>query len=46
MSKYFAINFMLNYAQVGQETYYAQIYAGIMCQGLAVRFQCAFHEEK
>ena len=28
---YFAI--MLNYAQVRQESYYAQIYAGIMCQG-------------
>ena len=25
---------MLNYAQVRQESYYAQIYAGIMCQGL------------
>ena len=26
---------MLNYAQVRQESYYAQNYAGIMCQGLA-----------
>ena len=26
---------MLNYAQVRQETYYAQIYASIMCQGLS-----------
>ena len=25
---------MLNYAQVRQESYYAQNYAGIMCQGL------------
>ena len=32
MPKYFAI--MLNYAQVGWESYYAQIYASIMCQGL------------
>ena len=32
MLKYFAI--MLSYAQVRQESYYAQIYAGIMCQGL------------
>ena len=34
MPKYFVI--MLNYAQVRQESYYAQIniYASIMCQGL------------
>ena len=32
MPKYFAI--MLNYAQVGKKSYYAQVYAGIMCQGL------------
>ena len=25
---------MLNYAQVREESYYAQNYAGIMCQGL------------
>ena len=25
---------MLDYAQVRQESYYAQIYAGIMCHGL------------
>ena len=33
MPRYFA-----NYAQVGRESYYAQIYAGIMCQGLLLRF--------
>ena len=32
MPKYLAI--MLNYAQVGYRSYYAQSYAGIMCQGL------------
>ena len=32
MLLYFA--FMLNYAQVWWESYYAQNYAGIMCQGL------------
>ena len=32
MPKYCAI--ILNYAQVRQEGYYAQIYAGTMCQGL------------
>ena len=31
MLQYFAI--MLNYAQVWWESYYAQNYAGIMCQG-------------
>ena len=35
MPKYCAI--MLNYAQVRQESYYAQIYASIMCQGLVLR---------
>ena len=32
MPKYFAI--MFNYAQVGYGSYYAQNYAGKMCQGL------------
>ena len=32
MPQYFAI--MLNYARVWWESYYAQNYAGIMCQGL------------
>ena len=31
---------MLNYAQVGWESYYAQIYAGIMCQGLSLTEIC------
>jgi hypothetical protein len=34
MLQYFAI--MLNYAQVWWQSYYAQNYAGIMCQGLTV----------
>ena len=37
MPKYFAIR--LNYSQVGKESYYAQIYAGIMCQGLPLTVQ-------
>ena len=33
---------MLNYAQVREESYYAQNYAGIMCQGL-LRILVFFH---
>ena len=32
------IAIMLNYAQVRWESYYAQIYASIMCQGLVMAF--------
>ena len=38
MPKCFAI--MLNYAQIRWESYCAQIYAGIMCQGLTVTPAC------
>jgi hypothetical protein len=41
MPQYFAI--MLNYARVWWESYYAQNYAGIMCQGLMSRAACCMH---